>query len=95
MAEELFSKKRKDVSLSAHTVARRNEDTGDFTFPRLINKCQCVATPSLALDESSDTCDTAQLLIFLLEIDAEFEITEELAELQSLKGNNNWKKYIP
>jgi hypothetical protein len=40
----------------------------------------------LALDESTDTCDTAELLIFVRGIDAEFEITEELAGLQSLKG---------
>jgi hypothetical protein len=40
----------------------------------------------LALDESTDTRDTAQLLIFVRGIDAEFEINEELAERQSLKG---------
>jgi hypothetical protein len=39
----------------------------------------------LALDESTDTCDTAQLLILVRGIDAEFEITEKLAGLQSLK----------
>jgi hypothetical protein len=39
----------------------------------------------LALDESTDTLDTAQLLIFVRGIDAEFEITEELAGLQSKK----------
>jgi hypothetical protein len=41
---------------------------------------------SMALDESIDTCDTALLLIFVQGIDAEFEITEELAGLQSSKG---------
>jgi hypothetical protein len=41
---------------------------------------------SLALDESTDTCDTAQLLTFVRGIDAEFEITEELAGFQGLKG---------
>jgi hypothetical protein len=40
----------------------------------------------LALDESIDTCDTAQFLTFVRGIDVEFEITEELAGLQSKKG---------
>jgi hypothetical protein len=40
----------------------------------------------LALDESTDTCDTAQLLLFVRGIYAKFEITEELTGLQSLKG---------
>jgi hypothetical protein len=41
---------------------------------------------ALALDESTDTSGTAQSRIFVRGIDAEFEITEELAGLQSLKG---------
>jgi hypothetical protein len=44
---------------------------------------------SLALDENTDTYDTAQLLIFVRGIDAEFEITEELAGLQSEEGTTN------
>jgi hypothetical protein len=50
------------------------------------NKCQSFSKFSLALDESTDTYGTARLLIFVQGIDAEFEITEELAGLQSLKG---------
>ncbi|KAK6313559.1 hypothetical protein J4Q44_G00169060 [Coregonus suidteri] len=41
---------------------------------------------SLALDESTDVQDTAQLLIFIRGVSANFEICEELAALQSLKG---------
>ena len=41
---------------------------------------------SLALDESSDAHDTAQLLIFLRGITPDFEITEELASVQSMKS---------
>jgi hypothetical protein len=61
-------------------------DTGDITFSCLKHKCQSFTKFSLALDESTDTCDTARLFIFVPGIDAEFEITEELAGLQSLKG---------
>ncbi|XP_061893178.1 general transcription factor II-I repeat domain-containing protein 2-like [Entelurus aequoreus] len=40
---------------------------------------------SLALDESCDVRDTPQLLIFLRGITADFQITEELAAMQSIK----------
>jgi hypothetical protein len=89
MTEELFPEKKRcvsDVSRSARTVTRRIDDTGDFILSCLKNKCQSFIKFSSALDKSTDTCDTAQLLIFVRGIDAEFEITEKLAELQSLKG---------
>ncbi len=41
---------------------------------------------ALALDESNDVQDTAQLLIFLCGVSSNFEVYEELAALQSLKG---------
>jgi hypothetical protein len=92
MTEELFPEKKRcvsDVSLSVRTDTKRIDDIGDFTLSCLKNKCQYFAKFSLALDESTDTCDTAQLLVFVRGIDAEFEITEELAELQSEKGTTN------
>jgi hypothetical protein len=89
VTEELFPEKKRcvsDVSLSARIVTRRIDDISDFTLSCLKNKCQSFTKFSLALDESTDTCDTAQLLIFVRGIDVESEITEELAGLQSLKG---------
>ncbi len=41
---------------------------------------------ALALDERNDMQDTAQLLIFLCRVSSNFEVSEELAALQSLKG---------
>ncbi|KAF7645378.1 hypothetical protein LDENG_00205800 [Lucifuga dentata] len=41
---------------------------------------------SLALDESSDVCDRAQLLIFVPGITKDFKIMEELAAVRSMKG---------
>jgi hypothetical protein len=75
MTEELFPEKKKyvsDVSLPARTVTRRIDDIGDFTLSFFKNKCQSFTEFSLALDESTDICDTAQLLIFVQGIDAEF-----------------------
>jgi hypothetical protein len=48
----------------------------------------------LALDESTDTCDIAQLLIFVRGIDAEFEITARISWDSELKGNHNWGGYF-
>ena len=42
---------------------------------------------SIALDESCDVGDTSQLLVFVLGVDSEFNITEVLVALLSLYGN--------
>jgi len=41
---------------------------------------------SLTIDESTDVCDIAQLLIFIQGIDDNFNVYEKLADLCSLKG---------
>ncbi|XP_066906459.1 general transcription factor II-I repeat domain-containing protein 2-like [Halyomorpha halys] len=41
---------------------------------------------SIALDESTDLTETAQLVIFIRGVDKEFNVTEELLGLQPLKG---------
>jgi hypothetical protein len=40
---------------------------------------------SIALDDSTDASDTAQLAIFIRVVDADFNITKELLALQPLK----------
>ena len=44
---------------------------------------------SIALDESTDLSDTAQLAIFIRSVDEEFTVTEELLALQPLKGTTS------
>ena len=41
---------------------------------------------SICLDESTDVGDTAQLAIFVRCLDTDFNITEDLLELCSMKG---------
>ena len=41
------------------------------------------------MDKSNSTTNTAQLLIFIRDIDAKFRITEELCSLQSLKSTTD------
>ncbi|KAM8967123.1 general transcription factor II-I repeat domain-containing protein 2-like [Pelodytes ibericus] len=79
---DLFS----TVSLSAPTITRRIEEMGDNLHQHLQNSTKKLSYFSLALDESNDVRDSAQLLIFIRGTNDYFEVTEELAALQSIKG---------
>lgn len=69
------------VSLSASTVTRRIEEMGDNVHAKLKEKAKDFVYFSLALDESNDVQDKAQLLIFIRGVSSNFEVTEELAAL--------------
>ncbi|KAM8966907.1 general transcription factor II-I repeat domain-containing protein 2-like [Pelodytes ibericus] len=79
---DLFS----TVSLSGPTITRRIEEMGDNLHQHLQNSTKKLSYFSLALDESNDFRDSAQLLIFIRGTNDYFEVTEELAALQSIKG---------
>ncbi|XP_050519731.1 general transcription factor II-I repeat domain-containing protein 2-like [Daktulosphaira vitifoliae] len=79
----------KEISLSRPTITRRIEDIGKNLQDQLQTKAEQFSFFSLALDESTDNRDTAQLLIFVRGIDREFTITEELASLQSMKDRTS------
>uniref|UniRef100_A0A8C8SQM6 SPIN-DOC-like zinc-finger domain-containing protein n=1 Tax=Pelusios castaneus TaxID=367368 RepID=A0A8C8SQM6_9SAUR len=79
---DLFS----TVSLSGPTITRRIEEMGDNLHQRLQNSSKKLCYFSLALDESNDVRDSAQLLIFIRGTNDYFEVTEELATLKSIKG---------
>lgn len=86
MAEEVCPDKKDAlnvVSLSATTMTRRIEDLGDNVYDQL--KASEFEFFALAMDESNDVQDTAQLLIFIRGVSASFEVSEELAALKSLK----------
>uniref|UniRef100_A0A096MCD0 HAT C-terminal dimerisation domain-containing protein n=1 Tax=Poecilia formosa TaxID=48698 RepID=A0A096MCD0_POEFO len=73
------------------TVTRRIEDiaediAGDVVELQLQREVPSFDFFSLALDESYDVRDTAQLLIFVRGITPDLKITVELATIQSLKG---------
>ncbi|KAF0708047.1 general transcription factor II-I repeat domain-containing protein 2-like, partial [Aphis craccivora] len=68
------------------TVARRIEELGTDIESTLKERISKFIFYSLALDESTDLSDTAQLAIFVRGIDSNFNITEELAALFPMKG---------
>lgn len=74
-----------NVPLSRRTVTQQVEDIAGNLELQLKNRAADFDYFSLALDESCDVRDTAQLLIFLRGIIADFQITE-LAAMQSIKG---------
>ncbi|KAK3797580.1 hypothetical protein RRG08_054608 [Elysia crispata] len=77
--------KFEEVSLSRRTLARRIETIGENLTSQLKGLVPSFQLFSLALDESTDVDDTAQLLIFVRGISENFEITEELLSMESMK----------
>ena len=74
------------VSLSGQTVACRIEDLSTDIFETFQHKCNNFVFYSVvAMDESTDSSDTAQVAIFIRGINENFEIVEELAALVGLK----------
>jgi hypothetical protein len=74
------------VSLSRQTVARRIDELATSVEKTLKCRATNFEFYSLALDDSCDASNTAQLAIFLRGVDKDFNITEELAALVPLKG---------
>ena len=78
--------KFEQISLSRKTVTRRVELIDKDIAGKLNKKAESFKFYSLALDESNDIKDTAQLLIFIRGISDSFEITEEFLTMESMKG---------
>ena len=68
----------KETCLSHQTIGRRIDDLGDNIEGTLKDKLSACVLYSLALDESTDQSDTAQLVIFIRGIDENFNIIKEM-----------------
>lgn len=79
------------VPLSRRTVTRRVEDIGNDLKNQLYAKLETTVKYSLALDESTDAVDTAQLAVFIRAVDDNFHVTEELLALCPMKGTTTGK----
>ncbi|UYV73035.1 EPM2AIP1, partial [Cordylochernes scorpioides] len=76
----------KTVSMSANTVARRVENIAENISSQLFDKNGHVEWFSLALDESTDVSDIAQVLIYIRGVDKSYEVHEELLDMYSIHG---------
>ncbi|XP_057672199.1 general transcription factor II-I repeat domain-containing protein 2-like [Diorhabda carinulata] len=79
-------KKNEFVSLSRRTVVGRIEMMVNDIKTTLTDRMAGFESFSIALDESTDLSDTAQVAIFIRGIDKEFTVTEELLALQPLEA---------
>jgi len=79
------------ISLSANTVSARITELADDTKKQLVNIAKDFEAYSIAIDESTDTTDTAQCAVFIRGVDKHFKITEELLELIPLRGTTTGK----
>lgn len=73
------------ISLSRKTIVRRIDAVAMNIQEQLLAASGSFQWFSIALDESIDIQDTAQILIYIRGIDENFEITEELLSMASLK----------
>ncbi|XP_066941423.1 general transcription factor II-I repeat domain-containing protein 2-like [Macrobrachium rosenbergii] len=74
-----------NISLSRNTVADRVEDLSGDLGRQMNNKIKSFIAFSVAIDESTDVTDVAQLAIFIRGVDETLTITEEFLELVPMK----------
>ncbi|KFM75893.1 Transposable element Tcb1 transposase, partial [Stegodyphus mimosarum] len=78
--------KLKNLSLSRMTIQRIIENLSEDVTEQLQNAAIKFKYFSLAADESTGITSTAQLLLFVRGISGNFEVTEELVGMSSMKG---------
>jgi len=75
----------KKVSLSRRTIVRIVDSISTNLADQLASKIKKFHYFSICLDERTDVMDTAQMLICISKIDRDFNVTEELLSMESLK----------
>jgi hypothetical protein len=84
-----------DIALSRNTVMRRIDEMADDVNKQIFQHMTECFYLSLALDESCDVPDTAQLCIYMRCVNEEFDITEELLDIRqhiSSKGEDVFRE---
>ena len=75
-----------NISLSRQTITRRTCDIADDLSLSLTEKIKAFQYYSIAIDESTDISQTAQLAVFIRGIDNDFLVTEELLDIYPMQG---------
>ena len=74
------------ISLFPNTVASRVTDLAVNVEEQLVATTKDFESFFIALDESTDVCDTTQFAVFIRGVDCSLNMTEEFLELTPLKG---------
>ncbi|XP_065444398.1 general transcription factor II-I repeat domain-containing protein 2A-like [Chrysemys picta bellii] len=75
-----------NVSLSRNTVANRVCEMATDLKTQLTERAKDFVAYSLAVDETTDATDTAQLAIFIRGVDSNLCVTEEILDIKSMHG---------
>jgi len=75
-----------DISLSRRTITRRIEEMSDDVQNRLQATCRKLEYFSIALDESTDLRDTAQLAVFVRGVTSTVDVVEEFFQIIPMRG---------
>ncbi|XP_066978933.1 zinc finger MYM-type protein 6-like [Macrobrachium rosenbergii] len=75
-----------NVSLSRNTIAERINEIAEDIDNQLQSKVKSFVAFSVAIDESTDVCDVAQLAVFIRGVDENMQVTEAFVELVPMKG---------
>ena len=82
------------TSFSCFTVLCKTNDISDNIKEILKERLKSCEAFSLALDESADISDTAQLVIFIRAVTTDFDIVEEFLDMTNLSytttGQDIW-----
>lgn len=75
----------KKIALSRSTIPRRVEAMAGDVYDQLKEKAKTFFAFSIAIDESTDVSDTAQLVLFIRGVDLDLNVTEEFLDLIPMK----------
>lgn len=86
LGDKTVLEKFKDIPLSNDSVRRRTEELSNNVKTQITRQAQHCQFFALAMDESNDVSDTAQVTIFIRAVNDDFDVVEELLGLKSLGG---------
>ncbi|KAI5086058.1 protein transcription factor II-I repeat domain-containing protein 2B-like protein, partial [Silurus meridionalis] len=75
-----------NISLFANTVAERISDLSSDIYDQPCEKAKCFSVYSVALDETTDITETAQLTMYVRGVNDNFEVMEELLRVIPMHG---------
>lgn len=86
LGDKQVESKFKDIPLSNNTVTRRVEELAGNVTEQIKYRSSICSFFSLAMDESTDLSDTAQVTIFIRAVGEDFEVIEEVLGVEAMHG---------